>query len=106
MTDRDEKHTALAAAQVHEALCEKDRLFDRYGADIADDPLDEDAKKDLLAALWRIMQSMVDLGFTIGRGEKFTRHSEIGMDDVLDWLLIEDTAHETDAPDATQREQS
>jgi hypothetical protein len=50
---------------------------------------------------------MVDLGFNVGRGEKFTAHSDLGMDDVLNWLLLEDTAHETDAPSNNDnREQS
>lgn len=104
MKDREEKHVVRAADQVIEALCEKDRLFDHYGDDLSDDPLHDDEKKELLLALWRIMQSMVDLGFSVGRGEKFTRHSDLGMDDVLNYILLEDTAHETDASDTTQRE--
>lgn len=83
---------------------EADRLFERYGSDLDDEPLDDDEKRELLCALWRIMQSLVDLGFSVGRGEKFVPGSDLGMDDVLSYILLDDTAHETVAPETTNRE--
>lgn len=74
---------------------EEERLLARYGADLADEDLDDEQKKELLLALWQIMLSFVDLGFRVGAGETFTEEGDFGMDDVLYSLRIIETAHET-----------
>jgi len=65
-------------------------LLARYGEDLGDD-LDETAKRELLLALWQIMQAFVELGFSVRPGDKFTPGATLGMDDVLDYLILEGT---------------
>lgn len=106
MSHHDDQHVTLPVDQARSAISETERLFERYGADLAGDALDDEAKKELLVALWRIMQGMVDLGFNVGRGEKFVSGSDLGMDDVLNYIIVEDTEHETDASPNNNREHS
>lgn len=49
------------------------------------------------------MSAFADHGFSLKAGEKFTAASDYGMDDVLQYLILEDTAHETVAPPITPK---
>lgn len=73
-------------------------LLARYGDQLDDAAMTEAAKQAVLLALWQIMVAFVDLGFSVKAGDKFTPESDIGLDDVLQYLIPEDTAHETVAP--------
>ena len=76
-------------------LCEEERLLTRYGQYVGDTGMSEAQQKELLLTLWQIMRAFVELGFSVKSGEKFTPESRLGMDDMLDYLSLEDTAHET-----------
>lgn len=73
-------------------------LLDRYGGELTEMDASDAQKAAFLAALFQIMQAFVDLGFSIKPGEKFAATCDIGMDDVLEYLIPVDTAHETVAP--------
>lgn len=70
-------------------------LLDRYGEHLNEMDATDAQKREVLAALFRIMQAFVDLGFSVRSGDKFAPASDIGMDDVLKYLVPIDTAHET-----------
>ena len=74
---------------------EEERLLARYGDHLSDDGLSDAQKKEFLLALWQIMYAFAEFGFSIKAGEKFSAKSDIGMDDVLKYLIPEDTAPET-----------
>lgn len=74
---------------------EEDRLLERYGEHLPDDDLSEAQKKEFLLALWNIMRAFAEVGFSLKAGDKFTPTSDIGMDDVLNYICLEDTAPET-----------
>jgi len=74
---------------------EDERLLARYGDHLSDDGLSDAQKKEFLLALWQIMYAFAEFGFSIKAGEKFSAKSDIGMDDVLKYLIPEDTAPET-----------
>jgi hypothetical protein len=80
------------------------QLLARYGAHLDDMDISDIQKQEFLKALFLIMQGFVDLGFNIGRGEKFASDAALGMDDVLKYLIPEDTAHETVAPPPTDKD--
>ena len=77
---------------------QEDRLLAEYGSYLEDADLSEAQKKEMLLTLWRIMTAFVELGFSVKAGDNFSPDTEIGMDDVLKYLDITDTAHETVAP--------
>lgn len=52
----------------------------------------------VLQALWWAMAEFVDLGLNVAPGEKFHKNSDIGMDDVVEYIYREKTAPETVAP--------
>lgn len=79
-------------------------LLARYGDQLDDAAMTEAAKQAVLLALWQIMVAFVDLGFSVHAGDKFTPESDIGLDDVLQYLIPEDTAHETVAPPPTDND--
>ena len=74
---------------------EEERLLARYGDHLKGDELSDVQKKEFLLALWQIMYAFAEFGFSIKAGEKFSAESDIGMDDVLKYLIPEDTAPET-----------
>ncbi|MEO1193305.1 MAG: hypothetical protein AAFY02_16200 [Pseudomonadota bacterium] len=74
-----------------------EQLRETYGDQLEDQNLSEAQELEFLLALWQIMQAFVDLGFSIKPGDNFTPDSAHGFDDVLDCLILEDTAHETGA---------
>ena len=53
--------------------------------------MSEEQKQEFLMALFRIMQGFVDLGFAKDR-------TAVSLENVLKYLIPEDTAHETVAP--------
>ena len=75
------------------------RLLETYGAHLADSGLGARQQEELLLTLWQIMQAFVDIGFSVKPGDNFTPDSDLGMQDVLDWLGLEETAPETVAPE-------
>ena len=74
---------------------EEERLLARYGDHLPDDGLSETQKKEFLLALWNIMHAFAEVGFSLKAGDKFHATSDIGMDDVLKYICLEDTAPET-----------
>lgn len=70
-------------------------LLKRYGHHLEGEGLNDEQAKEFLGALWQIMVAFVDLGFSVKAGEKFNQNSDIGFDDVLEYLRLEDTAPET-----------
>jgi len=80
-----------------------DRLLERYGPHLAGEEMTEAQTKEVLAALWHIMTVLVDLGFSLKPGDKFTPEAEIGMDDVLGYLIPEDPASATETPKNTNK---
>ena len=91
---KDETTTATGAPPAA-AMPEGQSLLDRYGGELTEMGASDAQKAEFLAALYRIMQGFVDLGFSIKAGDKLTPLSDIGMDDVLRYLIPVDTAHET-----------
>lgn len=71
------------------------QLLERYGDQLAEENLSDEQAKQFLGALWSIMVAFVDLGFSVKSGDKLHPKSDIGMDDVLHYLCLEDTAPET-----------
>ncbi|MFV0385398.1 hypothetical protein [Paracoccus sp. (in: a-proteobacteria)] len=67
----------------------------RYGDHLPDDDLSEKQKKEFLLALWNIMRAFAEVGFSLKAGDKFHATSDIGMDDVLSYIYLEDTEPET-----------
>jgi hypothetical protein len=78
---------------------EGERLLARYGDQLEDDNMTDAQKQEFLLALWQILRAFVDLGFSVRGGDKLTPESDLGLDDVLEYLIPEDTAHETVAPE-------
>ncbi|WP_436397744.1 hypothetical protein [Roseobacter sp. S98] len=52
----------------------------------------------IMQALWLAMAEFVDLGLNIAPGEKFHKNSDVGMDNVVNYICREETAPETVAP--------
>lgn len=99
---QNDKAGARARRGPAEALpFDGEALLARYGDQLEEEAMSEAAKQEFLLALWRIMQAFVDLGFSVRAGDKFTAESDIGLDDVLQYLIPDDTAHETVAPLST-----
>ncbi|SPJ26508.1 hypothetical protein PAA8504_04373 [Palleronia abyssalis] len=78
--------------------------MERYGDHLEGEGLSEDQAKEFLGALWQVMVAFVDLGFSVRAGDKFNPKSDIGMDDVLQYLCLEDTAPETVASLKTDKQ--
>lgn len=72
-------------------------LLERYGEHLDGAGLSEDQQKELLSTLWQIMVAFVDLGFSVKAGDKLSAGCDIGFDDVLHSICLEDTAPETAA---------
>lgn len=77
------------------------RLLRDYAHHLSDMELSEDQQKELLSTLWQIMVAFVDLGFSVKAGDKLGENSDIGFDDVLQYLVPIDTAPETLASSKT-----
>lgn len=92
--DRKQRTTANALGPVGANA----DLLARYGAHLEDEHFNDGDKEAFLLALWQIMQGFVDLGFSVKAGDKFYANAELGMDDVLQFLILEDTAHKSVAP--------
>ncbi|EAQ04966.1 hypothetical protein OB2597_06770 [Pseudooceanicola batsensis HTCC2597] len=71
------------------------QLLECYGDQLDGETLNDEQAKECLSALWSIMVAFVDLGFSVKAGDKLHPKSDIGMDDVLQYLCLEDTAPET-----------
>lgn len=84
---------------------EPERLLDTYGHHLDGDALSEVQQKELLMALWQIMRSFAELGFSVKSGDKLFPGADHGFDDVLEYIKLETTAPETVAPLKTQEEQ-
>jgi hypothetical protein len=95
MANHDTTEALLSQPPSATPSSEEGRLLACYGEELEGEDLSDQGKRELLLALWTIMQSFVDLGFNVGPGEKFTPGSDLGMDDLLNSLLLDDTAHET-----------
>lgn len=104
MRKDDGPDTSLHAAPPSVLPADGPSLLARYGDLLEGEAMSEAAKQEFLLALWRIMQAFVDLGFSMKPGDKFGPESGVGMDDVLQYLIPEDTAHETVAPPSTDSE--
>ena len=79
-------------------LDEEDRLFAKYGNHLDEHDLGEDQKKEFLMSLWQIMRGFAELGFSVKSGDKLHQNTESSFDDVLEYLIPENTAPETLAP--------
>ena len=73
----------------------KTALLERYGDHLEDNDFSDEQAREFLGALWQIMVAFVDVGFSVKAGEKLSENSDIGFDDVLNYLCLEDTAPET-----------
>lgn len=104
MSDHTDNNTPASDAAGSYLSCDEDALMKRYGAELTEFEISEDQKKELLIALWSIMQGFVDLGFSVKSGDKFTENADHGMDDVLNYLNLKDTAPETVAPRSHKNE--
>lgn len=67
-----------------------DELLARYGDELKHEDMSEQQKREFLLALARIMQAFVDLGFSIKPGDNFTGDTDLGMDNVLEYLVFDD----------------
>ncbi|SFJ14889.1 hypothetical protein [Albimonas pacifica] len=63
-----------------------DRLLARYG-DLLEEESDAARKRELLLALWRILQGFVDLGFSVKPGAPIGPGATFGVDHVLQHIL-------------------
>lgn len=86
------RKTQHRAASMHPT---PQQLLERYGDHLEEDHLSDEQAKEFLGALWSIMVAFVDLGFSVKVGDKLHAKSDIGMDDVLQYLCLDDTAPET-----------
>ncbi|ALG91111.1 hypothetical protein TQ29_14100 [Actibacterium sp. EMB200-NS6] len=73
----------------------KTALLERYGDHLEGSDFNDEQAREFLGALWQIMVAFVDVGFSVKAGEKLNQNSDIGFDDVLNYLCLEDTAPET-----------
>lgn len=104
MDDQNTNHETENALRLSAHPNEAD-LLAAYGAHLEDECMTEEQAGAFLVSLWQIMQAFVDLGFSVRSGDKFTPESDIGMDDVLGYLIPIETAPETVAPQNHQQEQ-
>ncbi|SMD04534.1 hypothetical protein [Primorskyibacter flagellatus] len=96
MTEHPKDITAPSSGGEPPSL--EERLLKKYGHYLEGEDLSAAQRKECLLALWQIMYAFAEFGFSLKAGEKFTASSDHGMDDVLEYLILEDTAHETVAP--------
>ncbi|MBN9678112.1 hypothetical protein [Salipiger bermudensis] len=83
-----------------------DRLLEDYGAELKGEGLTEEQQRECLLALWQVMVAFVDLGFSVKAGDKLFPESDVGFDDVLNYICLEDLPRETVAsPDNQQQEE-
>ena len=82
-----------------------DRLLEDYGAELEGEGLSEDQQKECLLALWQVMVAFVDLGFSVKSGDKLFPESDVGFDDVLDYICLEDLPRETVASHENQKQE-
>lgn len=71
------------------------RLLAEYCGELDDPALTEAQKSEFLIALWQSMRAFAEAGFSVRAGDKFTPESGFGFDDVLQYLIPVETAHET-----------
>ncbi len=55
-------------------------------------------------ALWQIMRAFAELGFSVKSGDKLTPDCDIGFDDVLNYICLDDPARETVASPEHQQQ--
>ncbi|MEY8826970.1 hypothetical protein AB9K34_00835 [Sedimentitalea sp. XS_ASV28] len=83
-----------------------DRLLEDYGSELAGEGLSGDQQKECLLALWQVMVAFVDLGFSVKAGDKLFPESDVGFDDVLNYICLEDLPRETVvSPDNQKQEE-
>ena len=81
------------------------RLLADYGAELEGEGLSEDQQKECLLALWQVMVAFVDLGFSVKSGDKLFPESDVGFDDVLNYICLEDLPRETVASPEKQHKE-
>ena len=80
--------------------------MEEYGGELEAEEISEEHKREFLLALWQIMVAFVDLGFSVKSGDKLFPESDVGFDDVLNYICLEDLPRETVAsPDNQQQEE-
>ena len=105
MRKNDKPDTPLHEAPPSSLPADGPALLARYGDQLDGEGMSDAEKEAFLLALVQIMQAFVDLGFSMKPGEKIGPEGDIGADDVLKYLIPEDTAHETVAlPKITNNE--
>jgi len=72
-----------------------DRLLEDYGPELDGEGLTEDQQRECLLARWQVMVAFVDLGFSVKSGDKLFPESDVGFDDVLNYICLEDLPRET-----------
>ena len=87
------KESEEIAAELPRTL--EDRLLAEYGDDLSADGYSDEQAKACLTALWQLMVSFVDLGFSVKPGDKISPDAALSFDDVLNYICLEDTAPET-----------
>jgi len=94
MTDRPNERPE-SAGYPPQPSCLGERLLAEYGGELDDPGLTEAQRVEFLIALWQIMRAFAEAGFSVKAGDKFSPDSDIGFDDVLNYLIPVETAHET-----------
>ncbi|MEM8571781.1 MAG: hypothetical protein AAGG56_12880 [Pseudomonadota bacterium] len=91
--NENNEHQECPAAEPQD---EADRLLAKYGH-LLDAEMPGDVRmtaaqrKEFLLALWKIMQAFVDVGFSVAPGDKFHVKCDLGMDDMLNYLVRMET---------------
>ena len=80
-------------------------MLQTYGSHLADLEMSEAQQKELLLVLWNIMQCFADLAFSPKAGDKNAANAAPDIEDVLNWIILKETAPETAASLKTEREQ-
>lgn len=85
----------------------EDDLYARYAAHFEGQEISETQQRELLLALYQIMQAFVDVGFGLGPrpSGKDERKQALYYEDVLDCIFQEETAPETVATPPNQQKE-
>lgn len=81
----------------------KNQLLAEYGDALEGSNLSDAQASEMLHALWQIMTAFVEVGFSVKAGENLHENTDLGMDDVLRYLIPVETAPETVAPKNSQK---
>lgn len=92
--DTGRERGAMERTEAMPLVLRDDEIVARYGPHLSDETLSEAQHRESLVALFHVMRTFVDFGFSAKAGDKIIEGSELGLDDVLRYIFQEKIAQQ------------